>query len=104
MEHSYDYFICFRGDNDLGGAIAGNVYNTINSIYKKECYFSSAPNIVRCEDYRKKEEEALSNAKCIIYVLTKTFFSRINDEEDEVRYELMTSFKNKNLKKYVILI
>lgn len=102
MEVNYEYFICFRGDNGLGGAIAANVYDTISTVYKYKCFFSSQANRVRGEDYRLAEVNALSTARGIIFVLTNDFFTNIHDENDEVRFEIKTAFSNPNIKKYVI--
>lgn len=102
MSAKKEYFICFRGDNGLGGAIGRNIFNTLEGAYNLPCYFSSGLDIKKCENYRENEISALQECKGIIYIFTDDFFSRIGDKDDEIRFELQTSFKNVNLKKYAV--
>ena len=89
MERS-DYFICFRGDAELGGAIGAELYRTLNDRYGKEVYFSSKRNRIFGTNYRKEEERAIDECHTFIIVLTDYFIEGLTRENDEVLYELKT--------------
>lgn len=85
-----EYFICFRGDADLGGAIGAELYRTLNDRYQKETYFSSQRNRTFGTNYRKEEERAIDECDTFIIVLTDGFIEGLTRENDEVLYELKT--------------
>ena len=97
-----DYFICFRGDANIGGHIAENVYETLNGIYKLKVFFSSAYNRERSNNYRNDENSALQMCHSFMLVLSRNFFDGLQNEADEVRYELSTISKRPNINYYVI--
>lgn len=82
-----EYFICFRGDAGLGGAVGQAIYNTLYGSYGKSCYFSSCRNRVYGTNYRAEEELAIENCDTFIMVLTCDFIDKITSE-DEVLFEL----------------
>lgn len=85
-----EYFICFRGDADLGGAIGAELYRTLNDRYQKNTYFSSQRNRTFGTNYRKEEERAIDECDTFIIVLTDGFIEGLTRENDEVLYELKT--------------
>ena len=85
-----EYFICFRGDADLGGAIGAELYRTLNDRYQKDTYFSSQRNRTFGTNYRKEEERAIDDCDTFIIVLTDGFIEGLTRENDEVLYELKT--------------
>ena len=85
-----EYFICFRGDADLGGAIGAELYRTLNDRYQKNTYFSSQRNRTFGTNYRKEEECAIDECDTFIIVLTDGFIEGLTRENDEVLYELKT--------------
>ena len=87
---SSEYFICFRGDADLGGAIGAELYRTLNDRYQKNTYFSSQRNRTFGTNYRKEEERAIDECDTFIIVLTDGFIEGLTRENDEVLYELKT--------------
>ena len=97
-----DYFICFRGDANIGGHIAENVYATLGGIYKLKVFFSSAYDRTRSNNYRDDESSALQTCHSFILVLSRNFFDGLQREEDEVRYELSTISKRPNIDYYVV--
>ncbi len=97
-----DYFICFRGDNNIGGHIAENVYSTLNGIYNLKVFFSSAYNREKGPDYRVDELHALETCHSFILILSRNFFEGIDNKDDEVRFELSTISKRPNISYYVV--
>lgn len=85
-----EYFICFRGDAELGGAIGAEVFRTLHDRYQKEVYFSSQGNRTFGTNYRKEEERAIDECKTFIIILTDYFIEGLTRENDEVLYELKT--------------
>ena len=85
-----EYFICFRGDADLGGAIGAELYRTLNDRYQKNTYFSSQRNRTFGTNYRKEEERVIDECDTFIIVLTDGFIEGLTRENDEVLYELKT--------------
>ena len=86
-----EYFICFRGDAELGGAIGGELYRTLSDRQGKETYFSSQRNRTFGTNYRKEEERAIDECHTFIIVLTDYFIEGLTRENDEVLYELRTA-------------
>jgi WD40 repeat protein len=97
IQTNYEYFICFRGDAGMGGAIAGKVYDTLSNVFSKKVFFSSTPNREKTENYRNDETKALSEIKEFIIILTENFLSKIDQPDDEVRYELTTAAKRNDV-------
>lgn len=97
-----EYFICFRGDAGIGGLIAKNVYDTLSEIYGKKVFFSSAYDREKGHNYRDDEDAALRTASKFIIILTENFFDGIQDNDDEVRYELMRASSYNNMEFYVV--
>lgn len=95
---NYEYFICFRGDASLGGAVGQAIYNTLYGSYGKSCYFSSCRNRVYGTNYRLEEEKAIENCDTFIIVLTCDFIDKLSDN-DEVLFELkkVLSLSNKKI-------
>ena len=85
-----EYFICFRGDAELGGAIGAEVFRTLHDRHQKEVYFSSQGNRTFGTNYRKEEERAIDECKTFIIILTDYFIEGLTRENDEVLYELKT--------------
>ncbi|MBO5776764.1 MAG: NACHT domain-containing protein [Clostridia bacterium] len=85
-----EYFICFRGDAEMGGAIGAELYRTLNDRYGKSVYFSSARGRTFGTNYRKEEERAIDECETFIIVLTDYFIEGLTREQDEVLYELKT--------------
>lgn len=94
-----EYFICFRGDAELGGAIGAEVFRTLHDRYQKEVYFSSQGNRTFGTNYRKEEERAIDECKTFIIILTDYFIEGLTRENDEVLYELKTvlCYPDKNI-------
>lgn len=94
-----EYFICFRGDAELGGAIGAEVFRTLHDRYQKEVYFSSQGNRTFGTNYRKEEEKAIDECKTFIIILTDYFIEGLTRENDEVLYELKTvlCYPDKNI-------
>lgn len=101
-QRKYEYFICFRGDAGKGGIIADKIYQTLDGVYDLPCFFSSAPEIVRCKDYREEERKALEEIDKFVVVLTVGFTNALKNPDDEVRYELITALNNPNVKLYAV--
>lgn len=97
MKH--EYFICFRGDAELGGAIGAELYRTLGDRYQKKVYFSSQGNRTFGTNYRKEEERAIDECDTFIIVLTDYFIEGLTRENDEVLYELKTvlCYPDKNI-------
>ena len=85
-----EYFICFRGDAELGGAIGAEIFRTLSDRQGKDVYFSSQRNRVYGTNYRKEEERAIDECSTFIIVLTDYFIEGLTRENDEVLYELKT--------------
>ena len=85
-----EYFICFRGDAELGGAIGAEIYRTLSDRQGKSTYFSSQRNRTYGTNYRKEEERAIDECSTFIIVLTDHFLEGLTRENDEVLYELKT--------------
>lgn len=90
-------YICFRGDSGKGGLLAERVYSILTNKYNIECYFSSASNRIPGGNFREKEVEAFAKATHFFLILTDDVFSYINEEDDEVRFELETALNNNDL-------
>lgn len=86
-----EYFICFRGDAEMGGAIGAELYRTLNDRQGKNTYFSSKRNRVYGTNYRKEEERAIDDCHTFIVVLTDYLIEGLKRENDEVLYELKTA-------------
>ena len=84
-----EYFICFRGDAELGGAIGAEVFRTLHDRYQKAVYFSSQGNRTFGTNYRKEEEKAIDECDTFIIILTDYFIEGLTRENDEVLYELI---------------
>lgn len=98
-----DVFISFRGDNGIGGAIAGLIDRTLHEKYRLNCYMSSVVlDGIGTDNYREKEDIAIEEANVAIIILTSNYFIGCDKLEDEVRYELKKIFERDNLKKVVI--
>ena len=94
-----EYFICFRGDAELGGAIGAEVFRTLHDRYQKAVYFSSQGNRTFGTNYRKEEEKAIDECDTFIIILTDYFIEGLTRENDEVLYELKTvlCYPSKNI-------
>ena len=94
-----EYFVCFRGDAELGGAIGAEIFRTLSDRQGKNTYFSSQRNRVYGTNYRKEEERAIDECSTFIIVLTDYFIDGLTRENDEVLYELKTvlCYPDKNI-------
>ena len=93
LMEKYDIFVCYRGDSTLSCELGARIFERI----KKYKVFFAPECISKGTNFKSIIPEIMKDISIVIILMDESFFSKINDIDDIVFYELQCALSNENI-------